>query len=187
VTGPSLFDPPSGFKTVNSAGYPELVWRMVWINNGNAVATPVIITDTIPVSTTYVGGSLLCEPRGNSSTQPGSCIFDNANNRIIWEGTIAADPGSQNEAQAQNEVVIQFRTTMPTNITRVQNQGCAQIPGGDTSCTDDPGTPSPGDATVWTKATTPVAVPTMNEWGMIILLILQGMGALYYMRRRARS
>jgi hypothetical protein len=182
---PSVFDPPSGFKTVNAAGYPELVWRMVWINNGNADAVAAVITDSIPANTIYVAGSLACAPQGVSQTD--QCYYDSGNNRIVWQGTIAADPGALNESQALNEVVIQFRTTMPTNITRVQNQGCAQIPGGDTSCTDDPGTPSSGDPTVWTKSATPVAVPTMNEWGMIILLVLQGMGALYYMRRRAKS
>jgi uncharacterized repeat protein (TIGR01451 family) len=182
---PSVFDPPSGFKTVNAAGYPELVWRMVWINNGNADAIAVVITDAIPANTTYVAGSLVCAPQGSSQTD--QCYYDSGNNRIVWQGTIAADPGALNESQALNEVVIQFRTTMPTSITRVQNQGCAQIPGGDTSCTDDPGTPSSGDPTVWTKSGAPVSVPTMSEWGFIILMVLQGMTALYYLRRRIRS
>jgi len=182
---PSLFDPPSGFKTVNSAGYPELVWRMVWINNGNADAVNVAIADPIPASTTYVAGSLVCEPRGSSLTN--QCYYDSGNNRVVWEGTISADLGAQNEAQANNEVVISFRTTMSTNVTRVENQGCAQIVGGDTSCTDNPATPSSGDPTVWTKSAEPAVVPTMTEWGMIILMVFQGMGALYYLRRRIRS
>jgi hypothetical protein len=76
---------------------------------------------------------------------------------------------------------------MSTNVTRVENQGCAQIVGGDTSCTDNPTTPASGDPTVWTKSGAPVAVPTMNEWGMIMLLVLQGIAALYYLRRRVRS
>jgi uncharacterized repeat protein (TIGR01451 family) len=170
---------------VNADGYPELVWRMVWINNGNANAVGVVITDDIPDNTSYVSGSLVCDPRGASSTS--SCIFDNGNNRIIWEGTIAADPGALNETQANNEVVITFRTTMSTSVTRVENQGCAQIPGGDTSCTDDPSTSPPGDPTVWRRSRGAAAVPTMNEWGMIILLVLQGLGALYYLRRRVRN
>jgi hypothetical protein len=98
-----------------------------------------------------------------------------------------------------NEVIITFRTTMNTTVTRVQNQGCAnwdangngladELAAGQVSvCSDNPATPSSGDPTVWTKSTTPVAVPTINEWGMIILMVLQGMGALYYMRRRIKS
>jgi len=98
-----------------------------------------------------------------------------------------------------NEVIITFRTTMNTTVTRVQNQGCAnwdangngladELAAGQVSvCTDNPATPSSGYPTVWTKSTTPLAVPTINEWGMIILIVLQGMGALYYMRRRIKS
>lgn len=184
VSSPSLFDPPSGFKTVNSAGYPELVWRMVWINNGNSNAISVVITDPIPSNTNYVNGSLTCSPQGSSSTS--QCYFDSVNNRIVWQGTIAADPGASNETLAQNEVIITFRTTMNTSVSRVENQGCAQIPGGPSSCTDNPSTPASGDPTVWTKAPSPVAVPTMSEWGFIVLLILQGTVAVYYLRSRVR-
>lgn len=185
VTEPSLFDPPSGFKTVNASGYPELVWRMVWINNGNADALSTVITDNIPANTTYVAGSLACAPQGGSHTT--QCSYDSGNNRIVWQGTIAADPGAQNETQAQNEVVITFRTTMSTSVIRVENRGCAQVPGERTSCSDDPTTSTPGDSTVWTKSAEPVAVPTVSEWGFIILLVLQGLAALYYLRRRVRS
>jgi hypothetical protein len=159
----------------------------------------VRITDTIPANTTYIGGSLACTPQGSSSTQ--TCTYDSGNNRVIWQGTIAPDSGAQNETQAQNEVIITFKTSMNTTVTRVQNQGCAnwdangdgsvndEITAGQTPvCSDNPATQAAlGDPTVWTKSTQPVAVPTMNEWGMIILMVLQGMGALYYMRRRIRS
>jgi hypothetical protein len=30
----------------------------------------------------------------------------------------------------------------------------------------------------------PTAVPTITEWGMIILVILLGVGSLYYLKRR---
>jgi hypothetical protein len=33
----------------------------------------------------------------------------------------------------------------------------------------------------------PPAVPTMNEWGMIIFIALAGMGSVYYMRRQRRT
>jgi hypothetical protein len=33
---------------------------------------------------------------------------------------------------------------------------------------------------------TPAAVPTMNEWGMIIFIVLAGLGSLYYLKRRRR-
>ena len=39
-----------------------------------------------------------------------------------------------------------------------------------------PGTPSP-----------PTSVPTMNEWGMIIFIVLAGLGSVYYLRRQRRA
>lgn len=32
----------------------------------------------------------------------------------------------------------------------------------------------------------PVGVPTINEWGMIIFMILAGLGAVYYLRRQGK-
>jgi hypothetical protein len=34
---------------------------------------------------------------------------------------------------------------------------------------------------------TATAVPTMNEWGMIIFMALAGLGAAYYLRRQKRA
>lgn len=36
-------------------------------------------------------------------------------------------------------------------------------------------------------ANDPVAVPTMNEWGMIIFMVLAGLGAFYYLRRQGKA
>jgi len=33
----------------------------------------------------------------------------------------------------------------------------------------------------------PASVPTMNEWGMIIFMVLAGLGAVYYLRRQRRA
>jgi hypothetical protein len=37
------------------------------------------------------------------------------------------------------------------------------------------------------KLSDPKAVPTINEWGMIIFMVLAGLGAVYYLRRRTIS
>ena len=34
---------------------------------------------------------------------------------------------------------------------------------------------------------TPVAIPTLTEWGMIIFVVLAGLGAVYYLRRQRRA
>jgi uncharacterized repeat protein (TIGR01451 family) len=194
LTLPNIFDPPSGSKTVNAAGYPELEWRMVWINNGNAAAERVRVVDIIPANTTYVNGSLTCEERGGSARI--TCMYDTVNNLIIWEGDIAPDPGAANEAAANNEIVITYRTTIGGNVLSVSNQGYAywdvngdgsvndDIAGGQTPVvTDDPATTDPGDPTVWSNA----EIPTMTEWGMIIFMLLSGFVAVYYLRKRKQT
>jgi uncharacterized repeat protein (TIGR01451 family) len=191
VNSSNVFDPPSGRKTVNADGYPELQWRMVWINNGNTDALLVRVTDPMPTGTTYVPGSVQCVANGGSSTA--SCIFDDANNRIVWEGNISPDPGATDENTAANEVVITYRTTMPETVRRVENQGCAiwdangnqslddEISGNQVAvCTDDPNTDPSGDPTVWQSD----VIPTMNQWGFMIFILIAGLGGVYYLRRR---
>jgi hypothetical protein len=34
---------------------------------------------------------------------------------------------------------------------------------------------------------TPATIPTMTQWGMIIFVVLAGVGAVYFMRRKART
>ncbi|MHB8883363.1 MAG: IPTL-CTERM sorting domain-containing protein [Thermodesulfovibrionales bacterium] len=193
IDQPNVFDPPSGFKTVSASGYPELVWRMVWINSGNAVALLTSVADDIDSNVSYVPASLQCEARGTSVTAV--CVYDSAARRITWQGNIGPDPGASDEVQALNEVVITYRTTVAPNIARVENRGCANwdedgngsldeiTQGQNPVCTDDPGTPPSGDPTVW-AIDPPVAIPTLDEWGMIIFMILAGVMALFSMRRR---
>jgi LPXTG-site transpeptidase (sortase) family protein len=139
----SIFDPPSAIKTINEAGLPELEFRMVWINSGNIFAIDVQVTDDIPTGTTYVPGSVTCEPRGSSSTvnvllnpvpvspliaavPTWSCGYDAVNNRVQWQGTIGPDNGNLTEATAANEVVITFRVTVDDGVNQVQNQGISR-------------------------------------------------------------
>ncbi len=118
-----VFDPPSGWKFVDATGWPTAIWRQVWINNGNADANPVRIVDSMPNGTSYVAGSLVCEARGSSTTT--TCTYDAAADQIVWEGTIAADQGALTEADASNEVVLTFSTTIPAGMDQTQNQGKA--------------------------------------------------------------
>ncbi|HNO30139.1 MAG TPA: sortase [Anaerolineales bacterium] len=129
----SLFDPPSGVKTLNDAGLPEIEYRMVWINSGNAAAIDVQVVDSIPVGTTYVTGSIACNPQGSSSNAASAtaplnttltnsyCAFDAAGGRIQWQGSIGADNGHMTEATAQNEVVITFRVAVDASVNQVNN------------------------------------------------------------------
>ena len=118
-----IFDPPSGWKTVDRSGWPTLVWRQVWINDSNVSAVGVRIEDPIPTDTAYITGSLVCSPTGTGGTSTTTCNFDGTN--ILWEGTIAADPGATDETSADNELVITFETTVTGIATQVENQSRA--------------------------------------------------------------
>jgi len=132
----SIFDPPSAIKTFNASGLPELEFRMVWINSGNAFSINVQVVDQIPTGTVYVPGSLTCVPQGVSSNAavassplslaaiPSSfCGYDAALDRIQWQGNMGPDNGHLTEAAANNEVVITFRVTVNSGVNQVQNQG----------------------------------------------------------------
>jgi hypothetical protein len=115
----SIFDPPSVDKVVNDAGLPELEWRMVWINGGNVLPVMTEVYDDIPAGTTYSPNSLVCEARGGSTTT--TCQYNATENRVEWTGSIDADYGATNEEEANNEVVISFRTDIGDE-NEVENQ-----------------------------------------------------------------
>lgn len=121
---PVLFDPPSALKVLNADFLPEIEFTMVWINDSNTSAIDVQITDLIPAGTTYVGGSLTCEPDpGSIITSTDTCAYLNGPNRIFWQGTIGPDPGATNATEADNELVITFRVLVPDSVDYVENQG----------------------------------------------------------------
>lgn len=165
-TTPIIFDPPSAIKTVNVEGLPEVEWKMVWINKGNSRALDLRVIDEIPVDTTYVLDSIVCDARGTSTTD--YCGYDSGDdNRIRWEGVIGADAGHVGEDDAINEVVITFRTTVPEDILTIENQGQAywdadgdgavddEVDAGQAPVTtDDPTTDDNLDPTTWERIVT---------------------------------
>lgn len=161
------FLPPAGYKVLSAANLPQLEWRMVWINSGNNAAINVQITDLIPNGTTYVPGSVVCEPRGSSSTA--TCLFDSDRNRIFWQGVIGPDLGAGTETAASNEIVITFRVTVPPSVRHVTNQA--------TSLTDTDGDGSFDDETTEIS----ISASNLSEWvaaiGGVPLLSPAGMAA----------
>jgi LPXTG-site transpeptidase (sortase) family protein len=188
VTIGGIFDPPSALKTFNDSGLPELEFRMVWMNSGNDAAIDVQVTDEIPAGTTYVTGSITCEPRGSSSTAgaataplsltaiPGSsCGFDSVNNRVQWQGNIGPDDGNLTEAAADNEVVITFRVTVNDGVNQVLNRGFARTDLNDDDLFDEPSVPGTSlvssNQTVWNRNTD---VETPRETELPYLLPVTG-------------
>jgi uncharacterized repeat protein (TIGR01451 family) len=119
----NVFDPPSGYKTYDANGLPVLHWKMVWINDANSGPERVRIVDPLDSAAPYVAGSLVCTPRGSSTTA--SCTYDSGSNSVIWEGVIGADPGATDEASATNEVVIELDVRMPAGLSSIENQALA--------------------------------------------------------------
>jgi uncharacterized repeat protein (TIGR01451 family) len=187
ISAPNLFDPPSGRKTVNAAGLPILEWRMVWINDGNQDALRVRVVDAIPAGTTYDPGSLRCEARGASTVA--LCTYEPGQNRIVYEGSIAADPAAQDEATAQNEVVIVFNSQIQQGVTYAGNIGEAYWDeNGDGSVDDDIAN---GQKPVMTNngqpVQPPIDIPTLSQWSLILLSLLLGWLAMGYLERRRSS
>ena len=153
----NVFDPPSATKVANAGGWPEIEWKMVWINDGNADAMKVHVEDPLSSDLTFVDGSLDCHARGASLTDAGAtgCYYDTARRTVIWNGSIAADEGLSTEDTADNEVVIIFRTTVPASINAVENQALAFwdhngdgiVETNESVNTDDPATALGGDTT----------------------------------------
>jgi uncharacterized repeat protein (TIGR01451 family) len=130
-----VFGPPAGRKTVQVGELPTLEWRVVWLNNGNAVPLRARLLDPIPAATTYVDGSVTCVPSGLSTVA--RCDFDAATNQLVYDGTLGADLGATTEAQAANEVVITFRTTVLPGVTQVANQALAHWDANGNGTVDD--------------------------------------------------
>jgi uncharacterized repeat protein (TIGR01451 family) len=172
---PNVFDPPSGRKTVTAAGVPVLEWRMVWINNGNADAMLVRVTDVVPSGTTFVAGSLTCTPMGTSTAT--TCSYDAANNRVVYEGSIGADPGATDEASAANEVVIVFRSTLKAGVTSATNNAIANWDNnGDGTIDDDV---SGGQIAIAVSAAFapagPTGIPTQPPLALALLVLFIGL------------
>ena len=179
-SGPNVFDPPSGHKTVDTQGNPVFLWRMVWINNGNADANLVEVVDTLPSGTSYVAGSLVCDPQGGSSTQ--FCGYEAGQSRVRWRGTIAGDPGATNEADAQNEVVISFQTRLAAGVSYTENLAQAYWDeNGDTNLAGNElvaSVPTNGGAPV-RGGIAVVPIPVASPVLLVLLgLVLLGLGAI---------
>jgi len=181
----NIVDPPVGYKTVTSSGDVILTWRMVWINNGNLTAEVAQIYDNVPANTTYINGSFTCEPRGSSTTI--SCLYDTVNNRVVWNGSIAADLGATSEIDALNEIILTYQVNVKKGELLVQNQASAnwdnngdgnvlddidagQIP----VSSDDPATLPLLDPTVWQAQLSNTSGPTVLPilFGFVMLAVL---------------
>jgi hypothetical protein len=191
-----IIDPPKATKTVNSEGVTGMKWDMVWINDSEIAAPGVTVFDEIPFGTrfqpipagNFVSASgVYCETRGASTTSNAfddNCYFEQPSamyprGRVIWKGTVAADPGLHTEDTAQNEVVIRFISVMenpglPNQLFENQADSAWDFDNDGNSDlmvpTDNPATPEgEPDKTEFKPASN---IPTLSEWMLIMLSLL---------------
>jgi LPXTG-site transpeptidase (sortase) family protein len=163
--GPSMFDPPLGFKIYDDSGLPTLRWTMIWINNSNIVAVNALVHDPIPTGLTFtaVGTSSgyavpLSAPPGSSNlgvscqhdptstaTTTSLCYYEGPTiayplGRIIWQGVLGPDLGAKTDLTARNQIHISFNTSVSADTTQVVNVATIDIDrnaDGDTNDTDE--------------------------------------------------
>ncbi len=130
---------PEAYMTVDG-DRPTIRWEMAWINQEPFDPVLVQVYGPVPDGTSYVEGSL--------EVSDGAAYYDEQNNRIVWDGTLAENGG---------QVVISYETTVSETVYRVENQGFGLWDeDGDgivneepVVLTDDPNTPEIDDPTVW--------------------------------------
>jgi LPXTG-site transpeptidase (sortase) family protein len=122
LSGPNLFDPPIGIKTVDVSGLPNLTWTIVWINTANAQGFVSISHDPLPDYTHFIPASLHCTPSaGSTQTTTTQCSYDPVAKKIVWAGTLGPDLGVSDPALAKNAIFITYSVSVDPGISYVQN------------------------------------------------------------------
>jgi uncharacterized repeat protein (TIGR01451 family)/fimbrial isopeptide formation D2 family protein len=155
----------------DTLGYSILV-----TNTGNADALAVVLTDTPGARTTLVAGSV--------TTTQGTVTNGNqagATSVTVDLGTLVATSG-----QATVSFTVRLDNPFPAGVTTVSNQ--AFITGSNISSvpSDNPTTTPPGDPTT-NSVTVMVAIPTLSEWGVLILALLLAAAAVWRLRTGERT
>lgn len=144
--GNTIFDPPTGLKSVTTADDKLLSWQVTWINSANILPAAAFSGDPVPAGTIFVtsgsssgypvpasapAGStnqgVTCNPDpASTSTVTTLCYYEGSTasyplGRVIWQGVLGADPGATNPASASNEIVISFKTQVVGSASKVTN------------------------------------------------------------------
>lgn len=146
-----------------------ITYQLTATNIGPNAATNVIINDPLPPGTTFasLGAPLISGTLptglGGSAPLPGGTgtVEYNAN---IWP--------------VGSSVTINF-VVNANQIGAITNTATVSA-----LCLDPDLTNNSATAVTQVQA---VTVPTMNEWGMILFLVLAGFGSIYYLRRQKRA
>jgi uncharacterized repeat protein (TIGR01451 family) len=154
-----------------------LLYTIVITNTGNADALAVVFTDTPDAHTALVVGSV--------TTTQGTVTNGNqagATSITVDLGTLPATTG-----QATITFTVKLDNPFPAGVTTIQNQGLvhgsnfADVP------TDNPATTPTGDPTTNVVTIVTPAIPTLSEWGALILALLLAGAAARSLRASRRT
>jgi uncharacterized repeat protein (TIGR01451 family) len=153
-----------------------LLYTIVVTNTGNADALAVLLNDTPGARTTLVAGSV--------TTTQGTVTNGNqagATSVTVDLGTLVATSG-----QATVSFTVRLDNPFPAGVTTIVNQAIVSGSNFPNVSSDDPATTPSGDPTVNT-VTAVIPIPTLSEWGFMILALLLAAAAVWRLRTGART
>ncbi|HEY9420556.1 MAG TPA: IPTL-CTERM sorting domain-containing protein [Thermoanaerobaculia bacterium] len=148
-----------------------LLYSILVTNTGNADALAVVLTDTPGARTTLLAGSV--------TTTQGTVTSGNqagATSVTVDLGTLVATSG-----QATVSFTVRLDNPFPPGVTTVSNQATVRGSTIPDVLTNDPRTPPPGDPTV-DVVTVVAVIPTLSEWGAMLLALLLAVAAAWRLR-----
>ncbi len=154
-----------------------LQYTIVVSNTGNADALAVILTDTPGAHSSLVAGSV--------TTTQGTVTSGNlagATSVTVDLGTLVATSG-----QATVSFTVQLDSVFPAGVTTIVNQATVSGSNFPDVLSDNPATTPTGDPTVDSVIVGVTDIPTLSEWGAMILALLLLAAAVWHLRRRERA
>lgn len=168
----------AGTKTVSGtpAEGSNITYTVILTNSGSGAQPDNPgdeLTDVLPSTLTLV----------SATATSGTAVADIPTNTVTWNGAIPA-AGSVTitivatiEAGAAGQTI----TNQATFLYDANADGTNETPG----TTDDPAAGGASDPTsIVVQAASIVAIPTLSEWGMILLLVSLTSAAMFFLRRR---
>ncbi len=140
-----------------------LEYTLVITNSGPVAAQAVVLTDTPDPNTDLVVGTVV--------TSQGTVVSGNG----AGDTTVTVDLGDlpATNGQATITFLVSIQSPFPPDVDTVYNQGTVSGDNFTPVLTDDPATPSDDDPTTDVVGVqTPIAIPTLSEWGAVVLAML---------------
>ena len=156
-------------ETVSPGG--RIVYTLTYTNTGTQGATGVVITETVPVGTTFFAGQSTegwsCPDGSPAGTE---CAFEVGDLPVgVSASVMFAVRVNQNLRLGQEGQIV---NTAVINDDRTNGEDLNPDDNGNSGSAE-----TETDVVIYT-------VPTLNEWGMMALMLITGVISILYIRRR---